>query len=226
MWRAVKEEDDDPAEPAPLYLKALRRLLELGLLRRDENELVVHPLLNALARRLDNQAEASMLDAVVIGLAVIANSANKTGIPANYTPLRIHVEYLAPRAEKAKNKDSGRLWNEWGYHLNMIADYAGAKAAYERALAIDERVFGADHDHPKVAIRVNNLGSVLESMGDYAGAQAAFERALAIDEHAFGADHPNVARHNNLGSVLQDKVTMRGRRPPMNGHWPFERVWR
>ena len=202
LWRAVKEEDADPTEPAPLYFKALRRLLELGLLRRDENELVVHPLLNALARRLDNQAEARVLEAVADGLTRMATSANQTGLPANYAPLRIHVEYLAPLAEKAENEDAGRLWNSWGYHLYMIADYAGAQATYERALAFDERAFGADH--PEVAVDVNNLGSVLESMGDYAGAKAAFERALAIFSQHLGADHPNVATlHNNLGEVLR-----------------------
>jgi hypothetical protein len=38
------------------------------------------------------------------------------------------------------------------------ADLAGARAAYERALRIDEAVFGPEH--PNVAIRVNNLGGV------------------------------------------------------------------
>ncbi len=37
----------------------------------------------------------------------------------------------------------------------------GAKAAFERALEIDERTLGPNH--PNVAIRVNNLGSVLKS---------------------------------------------------------------
>ncbi len=72
--------------------------------------------------------------------------------------------------------------------LQDLGDLAGARAAYERALAIDEKSFGPDH--PDVATVVNNLGSVLQDLGDLAGARAAFERALAIDEKSFGPDHP------------------------------------
>jgi len=52
--------------------------------------------------------------------------------------------------------------------LNDLGDLAGARAALERALGIDERVYGPDH--PKVATSVNNLGSVLQDLGDLAGA--------------------------------------------------------
>ncbi len=62
--------------------------------------------------------------------------------------------------------------------LQDLGDLAGAKAAFERALKIDEATYGPDH--PNVAIDVNNLGSVLQDLGDLAGAQAAYERALKI----------------------------------------------
>ena len=75
--------------------------------------------------------------------------------------------------------------------LQDLGDLAGAKAAYERALKIDEASFGPDH--PKVAIRVNNLGRVLQDLGDLARAKAAFERALEIFERAFIVTHFCVA---------------------------------
>ena len=101
--------------------------------------------------------------------------------------------------------------NNLGGVLQDLGDLAGARAAFERALAIDERAFGPDH--PNVATDVNNLGSVLQDLGDLAGARAAFERALAIDERAYGPDHPNVATDvNNLGSVLQDLGDLAGAR--------------
>jgi len=71
--------------------------------------------------------------------------------------------------------------------LRDLGDLAGARAAFERALAIDERVFGPDH--PNVAIRVNNLGSVLRELGDLAGARAAGERALRIFERFLPPEH-------------------------------------
>ena len=82
----------------------------------------------------------------------------------------------------------------------MVADLAGAKAAFERALRIDEASFGPDH--PDVAIRVNNLGSVLRALGDLAGVRAAFERALAICERVLGPDHPSTRTvQGNLDSL-------------------------
>jgi len=56
--------------------------------------------------------------------------------------------------------------------LEDQGDLAAAKAAYERALKIDEVAFGSDH--PNVARDVNNLGSVLQAQGDLSGANAAF----------------------------------------------------
>ena len=82
-----------------------------------------------------------------------------------------------------------------------MGDLVGARAAYERALAIDEMVFGPDH--PDVALRVNNLGGVLQHLGDLRAARAAYERALAILRTTYGEDHPEVAKvHSNLGLVL------------------------
>ena len=66
--------------------------------------------------------------------------------------------------------------------------WLAAQAAFERALRIDEAVYGPEH--PKVATDVNNLGSVLWALGDLAGAKVAFERALRIDEAVYGPAHP------------------------------------
>jgi tetratricopeptide (TPR) repeat protein len=56
------------------------------------------------------------------------------------------------------------------------------------ALAIGEETFGKSH--PKVAIRVNNLGNVLQDLGDLEGAKAHFERALQILREFLGDEHP------------------------------------
>ena len=72
-----------------------------------------------------------------------------------------------------------------------------------RALAIDEASHGPDH--PNVAIRLNNLASLLRATNRLAEAEPLMRRALAIDEASYGPDHPNVAiRLNNLASLLQD----------------------
>ena len=60
-----------------------------------------------------------------------------------------------------------------------------------RALAIDEKTYGADH--PEVAIRFNNVAELLQATNRLAEAEPLIRRALAIDEKSYGADHPNVA---------------------------------
>jgi len=186
---------------------ALSVLTGLGLLEMEEAEAgpLVHPLLAEYARRVDSPGEGEKpesLPALADALATLAQQANQTGLPAPFAPLRPHVEVMAVAAENAGLEQAGVLWNERGYHLRMVAEYGGAREAYERALTIDERVFGPDH--PEVATDVNNLGSVLQALGDLAGAREAYERALAIREQVLGENHPDTATTlNNLGSLLR-----------------------
>jgi hypothetical protein len=72
----------------------------------------------------------------------------------------------------------------------------------ERALEIGEAVLGPDH--PDLAIRRNNLGSLLWGLGDLEGARAQYERALAICEAALGPDHPTTtAIRGYLDNLMQ-----------------------
>ncbi|NOH03546.1 MAG: tetratricopeptide repeat protein [Chloroflexi bacterium] len=182
--------------------EALTLLYGLGLLTKDEGGLpAIHPLLAEYARHLAKE-DKTLLETLADAIGTFSGEMLDTGLPAKFTPLRGHLPILAAHAEKASLKSAGTLWNNYGYHLWVIADHFGARQAFERALKIDEAAFGPDH--PKVAIRVNNLGSVLQDLGDPSAAREMFERALKIDEAAFGPDHPNIARDvNNLGSVLK-----------------------
>jgi tetratricopeptide (TPR) repeat protein len=81
--------------------------------------------------------------------------------------------------------------------MNQIGVYLEAKAVYReveqwmrRALEIDERSFGPDH--PDVAIRLGNLGSLLREKGKPDEGKKLIERALSIFEKSFDADHPLV----------------------------------
>ncbi len=105
----------------------------------------------------------------------------------------------------------GRALNNLGRVLYDLGDLTGARAAFERALAIAEAVYGPEH--PNVATAVNNLGGVLWKLGDLAGARAAFEQAMAIFEKQLGPEHPHVATLvNNLGLVLQGLGDLAGAR--------------
>ncbi|MEE8535823.1 MAG: tetratricopeptide repeat protein, partial [Kiloniellales bacterium] len=182
---------------------ALGQLIALGLLEaQDDGALVLHRLLERYVRsEMTDEAEAQT--AVEETVLAEARRLNQAGYPAPLAAWQPHLRAVAAAAATGGGERAGDLYNSLGYHLKMVADFAGARAAYERALAINEAAFGPDH--PNVATVVNNLGLVLQTLGDLAAARVAIERALAIDEAAFGPDHPNVASGvNSLGSVLQD----------------------
>jgi tetratricopeptide (TPR) repeat protein len=191
--------------------EALARLGEFGMIEAEvDGALKLHRLLAAFVRSRCADADAARA-AVEHALAVEASRLNKAGRPAPVAALLPHLRAVAAAAEAAASDTAGSLFNELGYHLRMIADLAGARAAFERALAIDEAAFGPDH--PTVATFVSNLGGVLLELGDLAGARAACERALAIGQVALGPDHPTVATIvSNLGGVLQDLGDLAGAR--------------
>jgi len=87
--------------------------------------------------------------------------------------------------------------------IQKAADLAGARAAFKRALTIDETTFGPDHHN--VARDVNNLGSVLKDSGDLVGARAAFERALATWKRFLPPEHPHIRiARENLARVKRE----------------------
>lgn len=181
--------------------QALNRLCGLGLITAAEGgSIVIHPLLAEFARIQDQDADASALPDLARALADMASEANKTGLPDAMVPLREHLRAVAKATEKAELDEAGWLWNELGYQLEVVADYNGARKSFERALQIDEKVYGPDH--PNVARDVNNLGLVLKDLGDLAGAEKCAERALQIFEKWLGEDHPKTKTvRENLESL-------------------------
>ncbi len=195
---AAAKVDDDKK-----LIDALHALSNVGLVTLDAE---LHPIIHRLAQEFSRlravapDNDATQMEIVLRGKA---NKVNNAGLPKAMEPFFAHLQTLAERAEARGSQEAGFLFNNIGFHFKAIANYSAARAAYERAIFIDEQTFGAEH--PQVAIFVNNLGSVYYAMGDLPAARAAFERALAIDEKSFGAEHPNVAiRVNNLGMIYQD----------------------
>jgi tetratricopeptide (TPR) repeat protein len=211
LVRLSADVEEDDSDGVMGFEDGLSRLRGLGLFEEEENgSLVLHRLLGAFVRSAAQDGQAAR-DAVERAVLAEAKRLNAIGLPAPLAAWLPHLRAVAELADGGKSANAGGLLNELGSYLSIVADYAGARATYERALAIGEATFGPDH--PTVAIRVNNLGGVLKNLGDLAGAQVAFERALAIDEAAFGPDHPKVAiRVNNLGNVLKDLGDLAGAR--------------
>jgi tetratricopeptide (TPR) repeat protein len=207
--------EQDPA----IVDEDLGALEDRGLIQLGEAGIVIHLLLSEFARLQDAVAAQSALPRLAEALADLCTAAGESGLPERFKPLRPHVEAAAAWAELYDLEQAGALWNNLGYHLDDVAEYAGAKIAYENALRIAQTVYGPGD--PRVAAIANNLGGVLQDLGDYPAAQAAFDRALRINEAAFGPDHPQVAVIvNNQGSLLQELGD------PAGAKAAFERVLR
>jgi tetratricopeptide (TPR) repeat protein len=94
------------------------------------------------------------------------------------------------------------LLNQFGIFLYAKAEFSIAELLLRRALAIAEQSFGPEH--PKVAIRLNNLAQLLQATNRRKDAEPLMRRALAIDEQSYGPAHPEVATDlNNLAQLLQ-----------------------
>jgi tetratricopeptide (TPR) repeat protein len=193
-------EGDNEFEAELRAEKALRRLVTLGLLETEaDGAAVLHRLLAVFV--LNEMGDEAGQAAVEETVLVEAERLNIAGIPGPMLAWQPHLRVVTDIAQERDDEGAAELCSEFGYHLRMIGDYAGARTYFERALAISEKVLGSDH--PDTAGNFNNLGVILQALGDYTGARSYLEQALAIWEQVLGSEHPDTARSlNNLGFLL------------------------
>jgi len=85
--------------------------------------------------------------------------------------------------------DNTEYLNNFGSILKALGEHNNAIKNYEKALAIDLKVYG--DQHPSVALDYNNLGMAWYSLGKYQKAIDYIEKALAIDLKVYGKQHPH-----------------------------------
>jgi tetratricopeptide (TPR) repeat protein len=96
-----------------------------------------------------------------------------------------------------------RDYNNIAKVLRKRRDLAGAILNVERALAIDERLYGPDD--PELIPRLNDLGFLRRVQGDLDGARQVLESALGRGEAAWGRDHADLGSLlGNLADVLPE----------------------
>jgi tetratricopeptide (TPR) repeat protein len=81
--------------------------------------------------------------------------------------------------------------HQLGYHLHQAGQPAEAEPWYRAAIAIRERLFGAD-DEGNSGAQID-LATLLADRGEYRTAEALIVTALQRRRRAFGAAHPLVA---------------------------------
>ncbi len=184
---------------------ALAVLGQYGLLAGTEKSLSIHRLVQTVYRDQMGEEEAKtwLAAAVALLIAVLPDwtRLHEWEVGQRVLPQLLTVNRLAHDLSWETAK-AAFIANETGYYLNFWADYAAARPYYERALAIREKVLGAEH--PATASSLNNLAALLDSTGDYTAARPYYERALAIREKVLGVEHPDTANSlNNLAALLQ-----------------------
>ena len=172
--------------------RAVDALQRYSLVNATSESLSVHRLVQAVARDrlLDEDRKRWSEAAVRLVNGAFPHDSNDVRTWDKCSALLPHALAAAGHSEELEvaHEATSRLLNQAGLYLRGRAEFDQAKSVHERALEIDEKVYGPDH--PTVAIRVNNLGGVLEDLGDLAGARKSYERALEICRSRLGEDHP------------------------------------
>ena len=107
---------------------------------------------------------------------------------------RYEAKILARRSPTGEERtlEEARRLHEEARSLRQKGKYDEAISPVERAIAIREKVLGADH--VKVAESLNLLAIIYDDKHEYAKAEPLNVRALTIREKTLGPDHPDVAR--------------------------------
>lgn len=135
--------------------------------------------------------------------------------PAREALVKTALEYLQSLSSEAGDDDPGlqaelaAAWQQVGiiqgdpFHTNM-GDTAGALESSQRALAIRERLAGAEPDNLErqrlLASSLNQIGDIRQFMGDCANAVGYYERAVAALERVLPSDPDNAALRRELAA--------------------------
>ena len=178
---------------------AIVRLIDLGLVETDEDNVRVHRLLVAFVRAVTQDAAAQT--AVEAALQRVVDQLTSAGDPRPVIGLQSHLRFITDAAQQRASENAGDLCTTLGIHLWIIGDFKGAQHYYEQALAIWEQALGPEH--PTIVSSLNYLGTALFEQAEYTRARQCHEQALRISERLLGNDHIDTAHSLHfLGIVL------------------------
>jgi tetratricopeptide (TPR) repeat protein len=201
---------------------AFRALAEVSLINTGEDErgkgaFTVHRLVQAVMQ--DRLADTVLTtDCANLGIELLA-----AGVPDNANDIANWDTYkaLAPHAlavlrfepvEEHGQLSAVALSSKIGVYFIRIARYAAARPLLERALAVYEKVGGAEH--PDTATCLTNLARLLQAEGDFVAARPLYQRGLAIREKVLGPEHPHTSQSlNNLATVLHSEGDLAAAQP-------------
>lgn len=183
--------------------RAFDRLIELGIIKNEENTLHMHRLVAAFVREVAHNdiepSQQAVEEAVIDEIARVNADVNPRELQAWQTHLRFVIDVSNVR----EDEKGAELCSALGRHLWQTGDFDGALPYHEKALAIREKIFGSDD--PTVAEGLVNVGRVWRGMGKSAETQPLFERSLEIRMAHFGEQHVDTAESlENIGRCLHE----------------------
>ncbi|MBV9791303.1 MAG: tetratricopeptide repeat protein, partial [Chloroflexi bacterium] len=178
---------------------AIVRLIDLGLVETDEDNIRVHRLLVAFVRAVTQDTAAQA--AVEAALQRVVDQLNSAGDLRTVIGLQSHLRFITDAAQQRASEKAGDLCTTLGDHLWMIGDFKGAQHYHEQALAIWAQTLGPEH--PNIVLSLNNLGLALYEQAAYTRARQYHEQALNMSEQLLGKEDLSTARSLHfLGRVL------------------------
>ncbi|WP_165220514.1 tetratricopeptide repeat protein [Aquisphaera insulae] len=221
------------ADPVPLFLiesgplvealseprEALAGLMGYSLARYDATgeAVLVHRLVQEVTRGRIPKADRE--ETLVLALLAVNDVAQDDSGDVRtwdtWALLAAHADVVSRHADEYKIAEpTSRLMRDLGMYFYRRGRHLVAESLMRRSLVIIEARYGPNH--PRVAIGLNNLATLLQDTDRVAEAEPLMRRALAIDEAIYGPDHPRVAIGlNNLAALLRDTDRMAEAEPLM-----------
>lgn len=185
-----------------LALRALRRLIELGLLNESGDRLLIHPIVAAYARRTAPPEPARAAVEQLLAAQAAARYADD-----DTAGLRALLPHLHLRADAAAARDDElaiQMHNWLPFLLDAAGDATGGLPYLERAL---EMLQHAETLDTLLAAEVlNNLGEWVRAAGAASRAEGYHQQALAIRRQLLPPDAPDLAEsYNNLAELQRQQ---------------------
>jgi tetratricopeptide (TPR) repeat protein len=194
LLRTTLETDAGDLNTQLMVEAAIKHVIGLGLLEREgDSGIKMHRLVGSYVRQVnrDTEAQAAVERVVTAEAQILIDVPTLASITAFLPILRAVTDEALLREDVA----AAALATWLGRYLEWLGSYAAALPYVEHALAIRERMLGAEH--PYTASSLNNLARLYQSQGHYDSARPLYEQALAVRERTLGTEHPDTTSSLN-----------------------------
>ncbi len=183
----------------------LARLITLGFVRVNQGTLLsLHRLVIAFVQSMLSDVNAVQ---TTVAETVWQHIQAQWGHGAVLDQLVVppaHVKFIMDVELEKGTKLAVHLAHAWGRHLLDIGDFDGSRIYLEKALALCEKVYGADQS--ETADILIDLGTVTWKSNSNAAAWPHYLRANAIYEQVFGTVHFKTANSLTTIAILHART--------------------